>query len=300
MSDFESATTPAQGPIVNLTPPSIISSQAGVWHGIEAHNVQVLRHEPFDYEFKASRHLLTATERAARYDGETLVDGLPVSQLRDFSLKMTFVPAGYRFYGWQRPRALTRTTFVYIDPQGPLLDAETGSAAPQFTPRLFFFDREIWETVRKLKVLVENPHLARRAHAEALGVVLAHELMRLNSGMRPTEELIRGGLAGWRQKTVAQYIDEHLADDLSLLELAKLVGLSPFHFSRAFKQTFGTPPHRYLATRRVERAKALLAQPQLSVTEIALGLGFAESSSFTAAFRRVTGQTPSSFRRGLD
>jgi AraC family transcriptional regulator len=300
MSDFESEIADAQGPEVSVTPPSIVSRQAGAWHGIEAQNVQVLRHEPFDYEFKASRHLLTATERATRYDGETLVDGLPTSNLRDFSLKMTFVPAGYRFYGWQKPRALTRTTFVYIDPHSALLDSVSGFAETEFKPRLFFFDREIWETIRKLKGQVENPHLARRAYAEALGVVLAHELMRLNNGMRPTEDVNRGGLAGWRQKTVTQYIEEHLAEDVSLVGLARLVGLSPFHFARAFKQTFGMPPHRYLTSRRMERAKALLAQPNLSVTEIGLGLGFSETSAFTSAFRRFTSLTPTSFRRTLE
>jgi AraC family transcriptional regulator len=299
MSDFESRKG-THGPVVSIMPPSIASRQTGAWHGVEAHNVQVLRHEPFDYEFKGSRHLVTATERAARYDGETQVDGLPKSHLRDFSLKMTFVPAGYRFYGWQKPRALTRTTFVYIDPHSPLLDSETRFAGTEFKPRLFFFDRDIWETIRKLKALVENPQLAHRGHAEALGVVLAHELVRLNGGAHPTEEVSRGGLAGWRQKTVAQYIEEHLAEDMSLLALARLVGLSPFHFARAFKQTFGMPPHRYLTGRRMERAKTLLAQPKLSVTEIGLGLGFSDTSAFTAAFRKFTNQTPSGFRRTLE
>jgi AraC family transcriptional regulator len=77
------------------------------------------------------------------------------------------------------------------------------------------------------------------------------------------------------------------------------VHLSPYHFSRAFKQSFGMPPHRYLTNQRIERAKSLLAARKLSVTEIGLDVGFSETSSFTSAFRKVTGETPTDYRRRL-
>jgi AraC family transcriptional regulator len=64
-----------------------------------------------------------------------------------------------------------------------------------------------------------------------------------------------------------------------------------------FKQSFETPPHRYITNRRIERAKSLLTACNLSVTEIALDVGFSESSSFTSAFRKVTGETPTGYRR---
>jgi AraC family transcriptional regulator len=80
--------------------------------------------------------------------------------------------------------------------------------------------------------------------------------------------------------------------------MAELVDLSPFHFARAFKQAFGVPPHRYHIGRRIERAKALLAEQDNSVTEIARAVGFAETSSFSAAFRKTTGSAPSDYRRG--
>jgi AraC family transcriptional regulator len=300
MSRFGIPTTGAPAPLVNIAPPSIARHQTATWNGIEAEIVQVIRYEPFDYEFKSSRHLLTATECAARYDGETLVDGLPPSHLRDFSRKMTFIPAGHRFYGWQKPRDLTRTTFLYIDPHSIALDPELRFAETEFKPRLFFFDRDLWETALKLKAQVENPGLARRAYAEALGIALAHELVRMNSGIAPVEPSVRGGLAGWQQKKVTEYIEEHLAEDIPLSTLARLVQLSPYHFARAFKQSFGMPPHRYHTSRRMERAKILLAKAEFSITEIGLNLGFSETSSFTAAFRRLTGGTPTDYRRKLE
>ncbi len=73
--------------------------------------------------------------------------------------------------------------------------------------------------------------------------------------------------------------------------------LSPFHFARLFKQSFGEPPHRYVTRRRIERAKHMLARGERSVAEIGFDVGFGESSSFTAAFRKMTGTTPARFRR---
>jgi AraC family transcriptional regulator len=75
--------------------------------------------------------------------------------------------------------------------------------------------------------------------------------------------------------------------------------LSPYYFCRAFKQSLGMPPHRYHNSRRIEHAKTLLAKPELSVTEIGLTVGFSETSSFTAAFRKATGQTPTGYHRSL-
>lgn len=107
----------------------------------------------------------------------------------------------------------------------------------------------------------------------------------------------RGGLTGWQQKRVGDYIDTHLGEPLRLAALAELVELSPFHFARAFKQSFGVPPHRYHVGRRIARAKELLDERTHTVTAIAHHLGFAETSSFSATFRRVTGVSPMRYRR---
>jgi AraC family transcriptional regulator len=244
--------------------------------------------------------LLIAAELAERYDGETFVEGLPRSTLRNFTHKLTFVPAGHDFRGSQRPRALTRTTYFYIDPDGPLADPALRFYEIEFKPRLFFYDRDLWETALKLKSLVESPGSMQRQYAEALGIVLTHELVRINGDGGFRGPVSRGGLAPWQQKRVAAYIEEHVADDIPLATLAELARLSPYHFSRSFKHSFGMPPHRYHANRRIEQAKRLLANRELSVTAIALDVGFSETSTFTAAFHRLIGQTPSGYRRDLD
>jgi AraC family transcriptional regulator len=108
---------------------------------------------------------------------------------------------------------------------------------------------------------------------------------------------LRGGLPAWQQKRVAEFIDTHLAEEISLAALAELVGLSVYHFARAFRRSFGTPPHRYHMARRIDRARALLQRPALSVTQIGIQIGFRETSSFTRGFRKFTGLTPTDYRR---
>jgi AraC family transcriptional regulator len=152
--------------------------------------------------------------------------------LQELNRKLTFVPAGHRFCGWQKPRKLTHVTYFYIDPRGPLIDPELRFAESEFMPRLFFFDHDLWETALKLKAQAVNRGAGQRQHVEALTVVLMHELLRLNSGAGLGKRPIRGGLAGWQEKKVAEYIEEHLAEDISLATLADVARLSPYHFVR--------------------------------------------------------------------
>jgi AraC family transcriptional regulator len=290
-----SASSPSgPSPIIEFSPSGIIRRRLANWQGLRAETVELTNKEPFEYRFRAGDHLLIASERAQRDDGETFVEGLPKSRLRDFTRKLTLVPAGHEFHGWQRPRVLMHVTYFYIDPHGPLSDPEQPLGEIELAPRLFFFDSDLWETAAKLKEQIGNA--TGLGYAQALSVVLAHELVRQPA---PAENYNRGGLASWQQKRVAEYIDEHLAEDIPLATLASIARLSLFHFARAFKQSFGVPPHRYHATRRIARAKSLLAEPAQSVTEIAFGLGFHELSSFTATFRKLAGTTPSQYRRSL-
>ena len=278
---------------VRIAPAEAINRQLSEWQGLRADVVSAVKHQPFECSFRSQQHLLVATEYSERDDGETSVEGLPKSTLRNLSGRLTFVPAGHHYYGWQHPRVLTRVSYFYIDPLGPLLDAESRFSETEFRPRLFFFDPELWRLIVRLKQEATSSSTQLPHYAEALGVLLGRELLRLNNGT--THAIMRGGLSGWQQKRVADFIEEHLADEIRLAQLAELVSLSPYHFARAFRQSFGVPPHRYHVGRRIERAKTLLASS--TVTQVALAVGFAETSSFSAVFRRLTGFTPSEFRR---
>jgi AraC family transcriptional regulator len=283
--------------VVEISPPDIARRRLKNWGAIQADTVKVTRRETFEDGFQARRHLLIAYERAERDDGETLIEGLPKSTLREFNCKLSFVPAGHRFYGWQTPRVLTRVTYFYIDLQDPLFDPGSGIDWPTISPRLFFFDQAVWDTALKLKAEIGNPDPCSRQYAEALSLVLMHELIRLERAPSAAAGPRRGGLPGWQQRRLTDFIEEHLAEEISLAALAALADLSLYHFARAFTQSFGVPPHRYHMTRRIDRARSLLQKPALSVTQIGIQIGFRETSSFTRAFRRLTGLTPTEYRR---
>jgi AraC family transcriptional regulator len=281
---------------IRFTPADIVRRRRVEWDGLRAETVEMTRLVRFEYGVRSLHHVLIAAERGEREDGESVIEGVQRSTQREFNRKMTFIPAGHCFHGWQEPRVLARCTYLYLDPAGPLIDPELRFSEIDFKPRLFFFDRDLWETAIKLKEQVENPGSA--SYASALGVVLAHELARWAQGASQVPAF-RGGLAGWQQKKVTDFIAEHLNEDIALQELASMVELSRYHFARAFKQSFGVPPHRYHMSRRMERAKTLLEERTRSVTEVGLLLGFAETSSFTTSFRRTVGVTPSDFRRSI-
>jgi AraC family transcriptional regulator len=100
-----------------------------------------------------------------------------------------------------------------------------------------------------------------------------------------------------RLKRVLGYIDAHLADEISLDRLAAEACLSPFHFSRLFRDAIGFSPHRYVTDRRVQAAQKELALDRVSLVEIALNAGFGSQDNFIRVFRKATGLTPGQFRK---
>jgi AraC family transcriptional regulator len=283
---------------VQISPADVAKRLAASWNGMSAEIVQVTRREKFEFRFRAKSHLLVVHEQGARSDGETVIDGLPRSTLRDFRHKLTFVPAGYEYREWHDPRVMARVIFLYVDPARIPNRAETGEP-PEFQPRMFFENAALRETAVKLAASIEGGSADDVSYLEALGAVLVHELVRLALGLGAPQLSARGGLAGWQRRAVTAYIEEHLDETIPLSRLAELARLSQYYFCRAFKESVGLPPHRYHIMRRIERAKGLLATATPSVTEIGLAVGFSETSSFTAAFRKMTGQTPTSYRRSF-
>jgi AraC family transcriptional regulator len=286
-------------PTVKISPPEAVSRRNVTWPGMSGEIVQVNRRGRIDFHFCAPVHMLAMYERSVRHEGETLIQGMPQSTLRDCSRKLVFVPAGYEYHDWQEPRMLPRVTFFYFDPPRLASGPELGLSGMPFAPRLFFEDAAVWDTASKLRTLIESGGPAHRPYAKALGIVLVHELEGLNARNLWAKISINGGLATWQRRKVAEYIEQHLSEPISLAALAQLVRLSPNYFCRAFGQSFGMPPQRYHTRQRIERAKALLAKPGATATDVGLTVGYSEASAFSTAFRRVTGLTPSSYRRGF-
>jgi AraC family transcriptional regulator len=134
------------------------------------------------------------------------------------------------------------------------------------------------------------------AYLEAIAPTLARHVIE-NYGSRRKTVACRG-LAPNRLKCVLAMIDARLGESLHVGDLAAEVHMSPFHFARMFKHTTGHAPHVYITAKRMERAKYLLSETQLSLGEIALRVGYQTQAHFTGVFHEQVGETPRRYRLG--
>jgi len=260
--------------LMEISPPDIVKRRVMASGGATAEVVRGKRRAKIELRFRAPLHLLVMYEQGARR-------------------KLSFAPAGHEYRDQQEPKMLLRAVCFYFEP------ARMPNPTEAMAPRPYFEDDGLADTALKVARLIESPHSDIGPYFEALCTVLAHELVRLGTAQACGEPQLRGGLAPWQRRAVVEYIEEHLGEPIALATLAALARLSPHYFCRAFKQSFGVPPHRFHTSRRMEQAKTLLAKPSSSVTEVGLTMGFQETSSFTVAFHKTTGLTPTAYRRSM-
>jgi len=107
----------------------------------------------------------------------------------------------------------------------------------------------------------------------------------------------RGGLAPWQIRCVTTHIEAHLSETIRCEHLSALVHLSQSHFTRAFRDSFGCPPHAYLIKRRMQRAQGLMLTTDAALGQIALECGLADQSHLSRLFHRFVGESPAAWRR---
>jgi AraC-like DNA-binding protein len=159
------------------------------------------------------------------------------------------------------------------------------------------FDPTVWHLGQALLPALDRP--------DQIGAMYAHHLLLAThtyfavafGGMRLLEHSRRGGLAPWQVRTAVDLMIDRLGQDMSLSEPAAACGLSPGYFARAFTRSVGTPPHRWLLLQRVLRAKSLLRDPDVSLTDVAAACGFADQSHFTRVFTGIVGASPGAWRK---
>src|SRR5262245_26330411 len=196
-------------PMVQISPADAVTRRTVICRGITAEIFQATRHDRIEYRFCAPVHMLVVYEQGVRDGGDTFVQGVGRSALRDLRRKLTFVPAGHAYRECQELRALSRVTYFYFDPVKVTIQAKAGAPPP--APRLYFENAALWDTALKLISSIESASADNQLYLEALGVVLAHELGRLDSAKPAVQAPVRGGLAAWQKRVVATYIEEHLS-----------------------------------------------------------------------------------------
>jgi len=172
----------------------------------------------------------------------------------------------------------------------------------ELTPQIGFKDKNICHVAMSLLHELNEANVVGRLYADSLAPGLAIQLVRRYSSLRDIH-VGHGGMAPHKLRKAVALIDHHLSDEeegrVALRTVARAVRMSYFHFSRAFKQSMGMTATNYIAERRIERAKKMLEETELPISEIALRSGFSSQSHFTTAFRRLAGATPKAFRAAL-
>ena len=134
---------------------------------------------------------------------------------------------------------------------------------------------------------------------DGVTLAIAARLVARHSSLAKEMEPRYGGLTGRRLKQVLAFIEEELAEDLSLEKIAAVAQVSPSHLNALFRELMNISLHQYVIQRRVERAKTLLLQAKKSITEIALEAGFAHQSHLARHMRRALGLPPRAVKRLL-
>jgi AraC-like DNA-binding protein len=134
-------------------------------------------------------------------------------------------------------------------------------------------------------------------YVESIGIATVAHLLALTDRDPHSDRSKVAELAKWRLRRTIEYIEAHLADPVSLADMASASGLTRMHFAAQFKAATGLRPHEYLLRRRIERGQELLANADLSVVEVALSVGFQTQAHFTTVFLRFVGQPPHAWRQ---
>ena len=167
----------------------------------------------------------------------------------------------------------------------------------ELIPQFSIDDLVIQQLGLALKAEIQTGCMSGRMYGESLGAAIAARLARNYAVSKPSLEFKASGLPQAQLKRVIDYMKANLSQDLSILDLATLTNMSKSHFSRSFKQSAGIAPYQYLMQQRVERAKRLLEQQAMSISDIALDCGFANQTHLTKVFRQLTGVTPKAYQK---
>lgn len=146
---------------------------------------------------------------------------------------------------------------------------------------------------------VGKPEEANRLFVDHICMALSIHLAVTYGGARQLEPIRPGGLAPWQVNRTMAMIDSNLSGEMPISLLAEACHLSPAYFSRAFKQTTGVPPYRWLTRRRIERAMDLMRRTPMPLDEVAFACGFANQSHFTRVFSTAVGMSPGQWRRQI-
>ena len=271
--------------------PFLVKRMSWSWFSAE-----IVRIQPTELEYRVKGDVAyLALHDFVRSDGETTINGGSRSTLTDVRDKLTFVPIGSSVEGWNCFKGRVSSVFaVHLAPPTSNHYANDISNVP---PSLYFENNNLKATLKKLQSVLDGSGIDDRAYAETLGLLLLWEIRHAADPQFSQLKPIRGGLTALQLRRIKQFVDVRISKGIGISELASLVGLSQFHFIRAFKHSVGLSPYQYVLSERISVAKELLLKRDLSIAHVALAVGFSDAPQLNRAFLKLTGITPTVYRR---
>ena len=135
-----------------------------------------------------------------------------------------------------------------------------------------------------------------RLFLDSIEQAIAAALVDAYRGQSRSVRSLRGGLGPARLRKIKKFVQAKVEDDLTLIEMAQAVDLSPAHFSRMFHKSTGETPHQFVLRNRIERAKEMLSGAEARVLDVAVACGFKTQQHFARVFRRICGTSPTEYR----
>ncbi|MBD1872900.1 helix-turn-helix transcriptional regulator [Nodosilinea sp. FACHB-131] len=272
--------------------PLVASYHAG-WQGLTFIHY---RHPPHKtVEHSLLQHSLVITDSKSCFQAERHLDG-KFKHYAHGNGRVDIIPAFLSH--WTNWNQEVEFSVIAICPT--LLNQTTQELTQgktELIPQFSIDDPVIQQLALALKTEIQTGCMSGRLYGESLGTALAARLVQNYAVSKPALEFKANGLPRSQLKRVIDYIKANLAQDLSILDLASLTSMSESHFSRSFKQSVGIAPYQYLMQQRVERAKQLLRQQAISISDIALNCGFSNQTHLTKVFRQMTGVTPKVYQK---
>ena len=264
------------------------------WNEFSIEHTIIEGSETIHYQWEGRGYYL-AVHDIILDDGETKIDGVQQVSPRDLRNTITFIPPGHRIEGWSSPaRRQNSYTALFFDPSQ--LQEEVASLyrqrATSLKPVLYARDMPLLATMRKITAVLTDPR--RRditIYAESACILAAVDALALE---QPTDA---GKLSQRQFATIIDYVRENLHEKIGLAELAGAVGLTRYHFGRAFKATVGQSPYAFLQAQRARKAREMLEASDLSVEETASFCGFSNATALRRYFRQIGWDVPRSMRR---
>jgi AraC family transcriptional regulator len=164
-------------------------------------------------------------------------------------------------------------------------------------PQQVLRDPILYHLGASLSALLEHPEENNSLLVDHIALSLQSHLYQTYSATPAWNLKARGGLAPWQESRAKEAMDANLDKEINIARLASECGLSTSQFARAFRQSTGCPPHRWLLQRRIERARDLLLNSDKPLVELAKACGFSGQSHLTRAFGQTVGTSPGLWRR---